>query len=49
MKDQIAPMWFSKDLEKDPDEIRDALISLIDALRENLKDIVEEEGYMDDI
>lgn len=37
------------DLDNDPDEIRDALISLIEALRENLNDIVKEGGYMDDI
>jgi hypothetical protein len=37
------------DLENDPHEIRDVLISLIDALRANLEDIIEEGGYMNDI
>lgn len=36
-------------LENDPDEIKDVLLSLIDALREDLTEIIEEEGYMDDI
>lgn len=37
------------DLENDPHEIRDVLISLIDALRANLEDLLEEGGYMNDI
>lgn len=37
------------DLENDPPEIRDVLISLIDALRANLEDLLEEGGYMNDI
>lgn len=36
-------------LDDDPDEIKDVLLSLIDALRENLKDLVAEGGYMNDI
>ena len=37
------------DLENDRHEIRDALISLIDALRSNLEDVIEEEGYMNNL
>lgn len=37
------------DLENDPYEIRDVLISLIDALRANLEDLRDEGGYMNDI
>ncbi len=37
------------DAENDPHEIRDVLISLIDALRANLEDLLVEGGYMNDI
>lgn len=36
-------------LDDDPDEIRAVLLSLIDALRENLEDLLAEGGYMNDI
>ncbi len=36
-------------LDNDPDEIRDVLLSLIDALRENLEDLLAEGGYINDI
>jgi A nuclease family of the HNH/ENDO VII superfamily with conserved AHH len=37
------------DLENDPHEIRDVLISLIGALEANLTDLCKEGGYMNDI
>ncbi len=35
--------------EDNPNEIREQIISLIDALREHLKDLVAEEGYINNI
>jgi len=36
-------------LDDEPDEIRDVLLSLIDALRENLEDLLAEGSYLNDL